>query len=181
MTDLLERKWALSFAQLDANRDGFADESDARTLGRLVADSYGHPEGSPGAGRVLDAFQNLWAAIAAGMDTDGDGRVTAEEFVAGMRTVLALESGYDTHFQAAVDPVLDLADSDGDGVVTLGEWRLFQQAYGTSPADADAIFELLDVNGDGELSRAELAAALRDFYTSSDPDRPGNHIYGRLS
>lgn len=180
MSELLERKWALSFAHVDVDRNGYADEADALALGDQVIAEYGYTEGSPDAERVRSSFRGLWQSIADGMDTDGDGRVTSEEFVAGMRRVLADERGYDKFFQAAVDPVLDLADRDRDGVVSLEEWRKFQAAYGTQPADADVIFELLDADGRGTLSRTELAEALRQFYTSSNPTDPGNHVYGRL-
>ena len=38
----------------------------------------------------------------------------------------------------------------------------------------------LDRNGDGVLDQEEVQQALREFYTSDDPQAPGNLIFGPL-
>ncbi|MFD0567209.1 hypothetical protein ACFQ2M_38565 [Kitasatospora saccharophila] len=49
---------------------------------------------------------------------------------------------------------------------------------GPSPGTAGLAFERLDLDGDGTLSVAELAAALWEFWTSEDAGALGNWLFG---
>jgi hypothetical protein len=46
--------------------------------------------------------------------------------------------------------------------------------------DMTGIFERLDLNSDGYLSREEFALAWRQFWISDDPADPGNWLCGPL-
>ncbi|MFD3547635.1 hypothetical protein ACFWUW_18875 [Streptomyces sp. NPDC058655] len=46
--------------------------------------------------------------------------------------------------------------------------------------DADAPFARIDKNHDGYLSVDELLDAVRDYYTGTDEDAPGNLLFGEL-
>jgi Ca2+-binding EF-hand superfamily protein len=77
--------------------------------------------------------------------------------------------------------IFDTFDLDGDQRVSLEEWREFFRCYSIDPAEADKCFHRYDLNGDGHVSRPELADLVRQFYLSSDPDAPGNYLFGTYS
>lgn len=81
------------FDRLDRNKDGVVDQSDApRGLLRRRA-----------GGERMDQLREY-------MDTNGDGRVTREEFVNGPT------------------PMFDHADANGDGVIDQAELAAFREA-----------------------------------------------------
>lgn len=179
-SELLRRKLAKSFGQMDADGNGYIEESDLLALGAHVVAGFGHAAGSAQAQSVTDAFHRLWKALVGNLDADGDGRISPAEFQSGMAEAFTDQAAYDAFFQPAVDSILSLGDADGDGKLSLAEWRQIQAGYGTPPADAEATFRLLDSTGDGYLTRDELSTAVRQFYTGTDPEAPGNHLFGPL-
>ncbi|MCW2948972.1 MAG: calcium sensor EFh [Actinoallomurus sp.] len=48
------------------------------------------------------------------------------------------------------------------------------------PMDADEIFPLLDLNGDGYLSRDEFTRLWTQFWVGDDPEAPGTWVFGRF-
>jgi hypothetical protein len=52
-------------------------------------------------------------------------------------------------------------------------------AFGVSEPDARYTFGRIDADGDGEITLDEWLEALHQFWTSTDPDAPGNTLFGR--
>ena len=101
-------------------------------------------------------------------DANGDGVLTREE----VRRMPRLAR----HF--------DAIDGDRDGVITGGEvraWRESQKLRRRTVPDrgVDEILRLADINGDGEITRAELAQGMPRF--SARFDRIDNNGDGRLA
>lgn len=86
---------ARTFAQLDRNKDGYLDKADAS--GRR----FGRNRGGAGAGERLQQAMDF-------IDTDGDGRISRDEFVGG-RAIM-----------------FDRADANGDNVIDEAEMRAFR-------------------------------------------------------
>ncbi|MFG2071184.1 Ca2+-binding protein, EF-hand superfamily [Nonomuraea maritima] len=103
------------------------------------------------------------------MDVDGDGRLTESDFQALADRWTAVAGPVDPHRLASVMtgwwPVLQDA-SDGDGV-TLDEVLLVVDGLdGMTDAvagTADAMFEAIDLDGDGFISRSEYAALIETW------------------
>jgi hypothetical protein len=76
---------------------------------------------------------------------------------------------------------LAIADTDTDGRVNPTEYFAFQRGHfpGLTEADAAVAFEHLDADGDGYLTAGEFKRACVEFWSSTDPDAPGNWWMGR--
>jgi len=74
--------------------------------------------------------------------------------------------------------LFSLFDQDGDGFIDDKEYRDMFRAYGLYSAQAKKAFDMLDLNGDGQLSGGEIVKAFEDFFLSSDEKSPGNWIFG---
>lgn len=46
--------------------------------------------------------------------------------------------------------------------------------------EALAVFDQVDTDGDGSISRQEFIRTVREHYLSDDPDAPGSFLYGRV-
>lgn len=178
--DLLERKWSNFFHQFDADGNGFIEHDDFVLRGAQVAAACGYATETPAAQAVTSGFQRVWESLVGNLDTDGDGRVSRDEFTGGM-TVFADEDRYQDLFQPAIDALLAMGDGDGDGQLSRAEWLRLQVGYGTVESDASYTFDLLDTDGSGYLTRDEISSATRQYFTSTDPEAPGNSLYGPLA
>ena len=72
------------------------------------------------------------------------------------------------------------ADHDRKGVLDSAGYTRLAAAYGASAGQAARAFARLDLDRNGVLDAAELTAAITQFFTSPDPDAPGNLTFGRL-
>jgi hypothetical protein len=95
------------------------------------------------------------------LDTDKDGKVSAAEYTAGVKTSF------------------DKLDANADGKVTASE---MDSAYTTSkpgvgaaqtPSSADRI-KTLDTDGDGSLSLSEHEAGSKSMFDQLDADKDGS-------
>ena len=69
----------------------------------------------------------------------------------------------------------------GDGRISAAEYRQLIEAWNGRRTDTDAIFPLLDLDGDGHLSADEFTRLWTDFWVGDDPDAPGTWVFGRTA
>ncbi|MFF8268915.1 EF-hand domain-containing protein [Streptomyces sp. NPDC016562] len=180
---LLERKLDRAFAHLDADGSGVIDSDDIIALGSRLLSALAEPATSPKATLVMGGLADFWQDLFTELDIDRDGKVTPEEYKQGM-TRLYAQGGpaYDRSFRPMVQAILTIVDTDGDGRISPAEFHKAQEAFDTklSPADAEALFQRIDADGDGTLTVDELLHAVREYYTGTEEDAPGNLLFGEL-
>lgn len=181
--DLLDRKLERAFTHLDADRSGVIDADDIIALGSRLLTALAEPADSPKAALVMGGLADFWQDLFTELDLDRDGKVTPEEYKLGM-TRLYAQGGpaYDRSFRPMMRAILTIVDTDGDGVVSPEEFHRAQEAFDTdlSPAHTEALFRRIDADGDGTLTLDELLGAVREYYTGTDEDAPGNLLFGEF-
>ena len=178
--DIVSSKLALRFKLLDRDRNGYIEAADYEDLARRIAAAFGRSVDTAPGSTLRRAYLTLWRALQSKMDTDGDGRVSEEEFQASIRdSVVDRADGFQRVIEPIAQAVLDVCDIDGDGVLDQREVTTMLSAFGVSQADAAQAFARLDRDHDGRLTGRELTTAVQEFYCSADEDAPGNWFYGR--
>ncbi|OJF78265.1 histidine kinase [Nocardia seriolae] len=87
-------------------------------------------------------------------DRDGDGLISAEDILAGI-TALGLEIDAE-----AVQRLVAAADTDGDWMISRAEFEAARLGRDPEITDADAAFEMFDVNQNELIELDELESLL---------------------
>ncbi|MGK5630375.1 EF-hand domain-containing protein [Streptomyces sp. URMC 123] len=178
----VERKIARCFELLDRNSDGHLSRDDCAALARAAADASGFDSDSADARRVHDAYMRLWEVLLAPMDTDGDGRISRDEYVAAVTGLSDDPEGYADSLGVAVDAFVEAGDADRDGRLSQSEFLALYRATFPSLAQEEIVeaFRHLDRDGDGYISRQEFSDDIREYLLSDDVNAPGNWFLGRV-
>ncbi|MFE2322689.1 EF-hand domain-containing protein [Streptomyces sp. NPDC059385] len=154
MSDTAKRR---IFAMLDVDGDGVITR--AEYLGRVdrAAAACGRDAQHPLVAAALAAHEEVFRQ----MDGNADGAVTYEEY-----RDWAGHDAFEESCRPALGSLFDLADHDGDGHLTRGEFTRLRAATGNSPEGAAAAFSALDTHHNGTVQRAAYLAAIHDFLTT---------------
>lgn len=182
MADLLTAKISQGFDHLDADGDGYLTEHDHVLMGQRVAASLGHASGSPAEHQIIDAYVRIWRELHLPHIPDGGTAISKQQFLVSTRTLAADPAAARATVGAVAEAFLAIADTDHDGQVGPAEFGAFQRGHfpGLTDSDLTEAFAHLDVDGDGYLSAEEFVRTTIEFWSSSDPDAPGNWWMGRL-
>ncbi|KIZ14743.1 EF-hand domain-containing protein [Streptomyces natalensis] len=177
---VLDRKLDRVYAMLAADREGGIVESEVLSLADNLGAAFGLPTDAPKVSRLRSALAELWQADVRHMDTDGNGLVDREEFIVGMRRSAAHDQeSYLRRLGAMVDAWMSICDADDNGVIDQQEFTtMYARTLGASPADLAVAFAKLDLDGNGTLDSQEIRKATEEYYTSEDPEAPGNWLFG---
>jgi hypothetical protein len=179
---MLTAKIEFGFDQLTARSGGVLDGPSHVAMGRRAAAAIGYALGSEEEARMIEAYLNVWRLMHLPHLPAGSRGLTREEFV---RSNLALADGSPADREAILgalaDTFFELADVDGDGRVNREEFWAFQHGHfpELTRAALSEAFDYLDTDRDGYLSRVQFTTAIVEFWTSRDPNAPGNWWLGR--
>jgi len=107
------------------------------------------------------------------LDRNGDGKVDLEEVAAYYNGLIKDGTG-DQMVDSAVTVGVQAIDTDGDDKISREEFTAFYKINPREPVkNIDAIFDKLDLDKDGFLTKDELAKLWKQFYFSTNPNDPG--------
>lgn len=177
----LDHKAEQRFAQLDYDGNGFIEWSDYQSEALDVLRHFSTGEDSARGQAVIRAYREKWDDLVTAVDTDGDGRISLEEYKAHT-TDANYRSTRANHLNRAIgNAIMDLADSDGDGRISLEEFRKFPTPARAGAERAAEAFQRLDTDGDGYVSREEVHEIMEHYLSSSDHTDLGNQIFGNIA
>ncbi|MEU9159954.1 EF-hand domain-containing protein [Streptomyces sp. NPDC048424] len=171
MSDAAKRR---IFAMLDVDGDGVITEAEYLARVERAATACNRDPDHPLVAVARAAHREVFRQ----MDADADGGVTFDEYRAW-----AGHEAFEESCRPALGSLFDLADHDGDGRVTRGEFTRLRAATGNSAEGADAAFTAFDTDGDGTVERSVYLAAIHDFLTTGHSAMadayPGTHTDDR--
>ncbi|MFE6026941.1 oxygenase MpaB family protein [Streptomyces niveus] len=107
---------------LDQTGDGYLDWPDLAAMARELSTRLDLDE--PEETRLYDAFAAWWRELQAALDTDGDGRVSADEYAAAVPSLAG------PALIRVAEVLFDATDKDGSGSIDADEHRtLFRTAF----------------------------------------------------
>ncbi len=178
LTDLQKRKLTSLFYWYDADDNGNLRLDDFERLVQNISEIRGRGPGSQEYSQLYTRFMFDWSALLASADKSGDNAISLDEWLAHMDTILQIDEATERTINSLTELIWSLTDIDGSGRISPQEYALFLKAYNVDERIRDTIFRQLDLNGDGHLTREEIAKLVREFYLSNDPNAPGNWLIG---
>ncbi len=181
MTELQRAKLMHLFRVYDASSNGYLERGDYEMVAHAVATELGHALESAEHEVVTRAFLTQFARVAAVADFSRDGRVAPDEWIDFFELVLADAQAFDSVVGATLDMIFGMFDLDENAVLDRAELARLRRALRVDAGDSAAVFDALDLDGDGTLSVDEVRAAIEQFFRSDDPGAPGNGFFGPLA
>jgi Ca2+-binding EF-hand superfamily protein len=161
-----ERRIAARFAVFDQDGNGYIDRADFSTAAKALLAEFGTAARSDKGQELYAGAEAFWQGMAGIADRDGDQRITREEFVNG--AVKRLRDTPDRFAEIArpfLHAALAVADTDGDGAVTVADTARVLRALGASEDIAQVAAAGLDTDGDGKVGEAEIVPAFARYFT----------------
>lgn len=174
----VRRRQAL-FLTLDHNNTGALDWDDFVRAAEVIREEHGWPTEHVKYQGLRHAMRDFWDELAARVDTDKNGRISAAEWMQfhGVMAEEVRELGrvplWGLGLLQGIHAVLDI---DGGGTITPDEYALWLRAIG-SPHDPAAAFEALDTDHDGLLGFDELEALYRAWLIEEGDAAPGADLF----
>jgi Ca2+-binding EF-hand superfamily protein len=176
MSSRLQRgKVSAVFRSMDADGDGYLTEADFRSITERWADLRGSTPGDHD--RVAAIMLGWWTALSEHADTDHDDRVTIEEVLALVDRLPAMLDSV----TATASALFDAADANRDDLISAAEFHTLIHAWIGRRTGTDAVFDFLDADADGHLSREDFTELWTQFWAGDDPAAPGNWVFGRFA
>jgi tellurite resistance protein TerC len=169
---MLERR----FAVIDTDGNGIWQRDDGQLLTRRLYETFGHSADSAAARAVALAQQALFDAMLSHMDANDDAQISRDEFVTAVGLDITDRPGFDAAVGAAARSLIEVADTDGNGVLDPAEYTRLAAVYGVRAGEAGRAFGRLDRDRNGALDVTELTAAIAQFFACRDPG--GNMALG---
>ncbi|MGW1259525.1 oxygenase MpaB family protein [Streptomyces sp. NPDC002513] len=118
---------------LDQTGDGYLDWPDLAAMARELSSrlDLGEPEES----RLYNACADWWRELQADLDTDGDGRVSAQEYATAVPSLAG------PALIRVAEVLFDVTDKDGNQSIDAAEYRaLFQTAFHRDTTGTDGTY-----------------------------------------
>lgn len=174
---LSKRKIATLFSRLDVDGNGSIEHTDMnKWADKLV--SFGNIDRA-GEANLRAKIESMWKEYFAPADTDNSGSISFYEMCAYFETAATDESKQDV-LKSLLPLIFDAIDSDKSASVTKLEFaNYFKSLNINDQATADQVFESIDFNSDGTISKQEFIEFGKKFFTCEESD-PASLLFGPL-
>ncbi|XP_033217466.1 calexcitin-2 [Belonocnema kinseyi] len=163
----------------DVNQSGSIDKKDFDLAVKTICDSRGWVPGNAKLQQTKDTLFKIWDGLRQRADSDQDGQISRDEWYSMWEEYAKDPENAPEWQQIYMNFVFDLEDSSGDGSIDEVEFSAVCSSHGVEDSEARDAFKKLQV-GD-EVTREKFQKLWREFFSSDEPNAPGNFIFGKTS
>lgn len=175
-SELQRRKVVRVFRAMDANGDGLLEEADFVALTERWAEIRDAGPGSPEHLRLIQIMMGWWQTLLAASTDERLDRVTVEDVLAVVDRLGQLRQSV----AATATTMFEAIDEDSDGMISGTEYRRLIEGWNGRDTETEEIFPILDLDGDGYISRDEFTELWTEFWAGDNPDAPGTWVFGHF-
>ncbi|MEU0008446.1 EF-hand domain-containing protein [Streptomyces sp. NPDC006314] len=161
-----ERRIVARFALFDQDGNGYIDREDFSAAAKGLLAEFTVTARSDKGQALYAGAEAFWQGMAGIADRDGDQRITREEFVTG--AVKRLRDNPDRFAEIArpfLHAALAVADTDGDGHVTVTDAVRVLRVLRVPEEIAEATAAALDADDDGSIAEPDIVPAFARYFT----------------
>lgn len=181
ITPFLDQKLTRRFQTYDTNGDGYLERGDFETAARRMGAEFGLTADHPAYRRLTTLCIGVWEHLCAVLETPG--RISEQQYKSAFADgLLETEYSFDAGYVPFLESIFAIADIDGDGLLTMDDYvRWTMSLMNLTEEAAREVHRRLDADEDGFIGKAELLAAIREYYFDESPDSAGSWLLGPLS
>ena len=180
LSDFRMRKMKKLFLMFDGNKNGYLDEADYEIFIAKASKHRGLQPGSSEYNHLREVYLGLWAQARLFARASQD-RVSFDEWLGAQEAVLSNREQFQTMMlQNVTDTMFKLFDANGDGKVSLEEYKGLLEIHGCDARNADTFFKRLDPQARGHLTFEDVKARVEEYSYAENEDAPGNYLFGDL-
>ncbi|MFK7800475.1 MAG: EF-hand domain-containing protein [Anaerolineae bacterium] len=168
------------FHMFDSDKNGYLTKHDYLRIINGCAALRGWEESSQEYVNLYSTFYGQWTAITGMANKSDDGQVQLQEFLSFFDHLIHDEENYEMVINGVSLAIFGSFDLNDDGVLTADEYHSFYQVMGLDPALAPNTYKKLDLDSNGSISIRELSKLVDQFFSSQDPNAPGNELFGAI-
>lgn len=175
-SEFWKQKMTRFFNLFDEDGNGLVEKADFARPVDAGAKFLGYAPESPEYQEMLGWNMGLLSYMQQRHNKGEDEGVTLAEFLETMEAVVADKENFETFVMGHAHFTIQAWDRDGDGMLDQKEFVAFKTTYLATEEAAVEAFCHLDLDSDGQLTQDEYVSAVREFYSSDDPNAIGNWL-----
>ncbi|MCB8926859.1 MAG: EF-hand domain-containing protein [Ardenticatenaceae bacterium] len=176
-SELQQKKWANMFNMFDVNGDGKIEQADFDLFHSRLYEMRGIGPGDAQFDELNGRFAGFAQALQQMTQSESVGMDDWINFLSGVANA---PQKYQI-VRPISEAIFGLWDLNGDGHVSLSEYRKLCTVMRLGEEYADQIFTKLDLNQDQRITVDELITLSDEFFVGDDPAAPGNLFFGPLN
>lgn len=184
ITQLQSQKIRHFFKVLDNNGNRILQPDDFKDVARKICQAVDLDPASSEYELTMVQSYRMFIQIMTDLGKEEDLEITMDEFEQFFENNLVSISvdnpapiqGYITR---SVNYIFNLFDRNKDGFISIDEYVKMFEIYGIDTSYSITSFQKLDLNSDEVITKEELVKAFAEYFLSTDPNSPGNWIFGK--
>ena len=170
----LLRKRKTWFAAQDVDNDGCLTTKDIEEIAKRFVE-YGKLDEEKGK-EIKKAYTEIMRHFGL---KDASDKMTLEQYLANAKKFRENPSSEEIR-KSVMGKNFDVVDTDGSGVISREEFRVYFKCMGFDESNAKTAFDGVDTDHDGSISRDEFLAAATEFFQGVDQKSGATLFFGPL-
>lgn len=183
LSDLQQRKFIVAFKLYDTNGDGVIEKADFLGFAERMARAFDESAPPEAAAQLSQTMANQWEQTRQMADLERDDRITMDEWLKYYEAVTSTPQGINAFadgWTEASFAMYAIVDPNGPQDAQPRErFMKWLTVGGWDAAEAAKVFDRLDADGDGKLSREETCNLVAEWL-GDDPSARGNWLMGEI-